>query len=174
MLIDALQAIFTPTALLTVFIGTFAGMIVGGMPGLTATMAVALLIPVTFAMEPMHGLVLMGGVYCGAMYGGSIPAILLHTPGTPAALATGIEGYPLTKQGRAGLALKVSVISSFSGGIFSTTVLLLTAPLLAIFALKFGAAGILPAGDPGAGRHHLARRRGQADQGPDLGLFWAW
>ncbi len=138
MLIDALQAIFTPTALLTVFIGTFAGMIVGGMPGLTATMAVALLIPVTFAMEPMHGLVLMGGVYCGAMYGGSIPAILLHTPGTPAALATGIEGYPLTKQGRAGLALKVSVIASFSGGIFSTTVLLLTAPLLAIFALKFG------------------------------------
>lgn len=138
MILDALQALFAPSALLAVFIGTFAGVIVGGMPGLTATMAVALLIPVTYALEPLTGLVLMGGVYCGAMYGGSIPAILLHTPGTPAAVATALEGYPLTQQGRGGMALKVSVISSFTGGVFSTLVLLLTAPLLAAFALKFG------------------------------------
>lgn len=138
MILDALQSLLAPAPLLAVFIGTFAGVIVGGMPGLTATMAVALLIPVTYALQPLTGLVLMGGVYCGAMYGGSIPAILLHTPGTPAAVATALEGYPLTQQGRGGMALKVSVISSFTGGIFSTLVLLLTAPLLAIFALKFG------------------------------------
>ncbi|SBW04463.1 conserved membrane hypothetical protein [uncultured Alphaproteobacteria bacterium] len=138
MIFDAIVSLFAPSALLAVFIGTVAGVMVGGMPGLTATMAVALLIPVTYALEPLTGLVLMGGVYCGAMYGGSIPAILLHTPGTPAAVATAIEGYPLTQQGHGGLALKVSVISSFAGGVFSTLVLLLTAPLLAIFALQFG------------------------------------
>jgi len=138
MILEAAQSLLAPSALLAVFIGTLAGIIVGGMPGLTATMAVALLIPVTYALHPLTGLVLMGGVYCGAMYGGSIPAILLRTPGTPAAVATAMEGYPLTQQGRGGLALKVSVISSFTGGVFSTLVLLLTAPLLAIFALKFG------------------------------------
>ncbi|GAB6051496.1 tripartite tricarboxylate transporter permease [Magnetospira thiophila] len=138
MLFEALQALFTPTSLLAVFIGTTSGVMVGGMPGLTATMAVALLIPVTFSLEPLTGLLLMGGVYCGAMYGGSIPAILLRTPGTPAAVATAMEGYPMTEQGRGGLALKVSVVSSFVGGVFSTFVLLLIAPALAIFALTFG------------------------------------
>lgn len=138
MLLDALGALLTPTSLFAVFVGTISGIIVGGMPGLTATMAVALLIPVTFVLEPLTGLLLMGGVYCGAMYGGSIPAILLRTPGTPAAVATAMEGYPMTEQGRGGLALKVSVISSFCGGTFSALVLLLTAPVLAIFAVHFG------------------------------------
>ncbi len=138
MILQALQALFTPVSLLAVFIGTTSGVIVGGMPGLTATMAVALLIPITFSLEPLTGLLLMGGVYCGAMYGGSIPAILLRTPGTPAAVATAIEGYPMTQQGRGGLALKVSVIASFTGGIFSTFILLLIAPVLAVFALTFG------------------------------------
>ena len=138
MILQALQALFTPISLFAVFIGTTSGVIVGGMPGLTATMAVALLIPVTFALEPLTGLLLMGGVYCGAMYGGSIPAILLRTPGTPAAVATAMEGYPMTRKGQGGLALKVSVIASFTGGMFSALVLLLVAPILAIFALTFG------------------------------------
>ncbi len=138
MILQALQELFTPLSLLAIFIGTTSGVIVGGMPGLTATMAVALLIPITFALEPLTGLLLMGGVYCGAMYGGSIPAILLRTPGTPAAVATAMEGYPMTQNGRGGLALKVSVVASFTGGIFSTFVLLLIAPLLATFALTFG------------------------------------
>ncbi|TKB09269.1 tripartite tricarboxylate transporter permease [Desulforhopalus sp. IMCC35007] len=138
MIIEALQALAHPVSLLAVFIGTAAGVLVGGMPGLTATMAVALLIPVTFVLEPLTGLILMGGVYCGAMYGGSIPAILLRTPGTPAAVATAIEGYPMSQQGHGGLALKVSVISSFCGGTFSALVLLLVAPVLATFALTFG------------------------------------
>lgn len=138
MIFEALQSLLNPVSMFAIVIGTVSGVIVGGMPGLTATMAVALLIPVTFTLEPLTGLLLMGGVYCGAMYGGSIPAILLRTPGTPAAVATAMEGYPLTQQGRAGLALKVSVVSSFCGGVFSTFVLLLLAPILAIFALSFG------------------------------------
>ncbi len=138
MIVQALHELFTPVSLLAVFIGTTSGVMVGGMPGLTATMAVALLIPVTFALEPLTGLLLMGGVYCGAMYGGSIPAILLRTPGTPAAVATALEGYPMTRKGQGGLALKVSVVASFTGGIFSALVLLLIAPVLAVFALGFG------------------------------------
>ena len=138
MIFESLQVLLSPASLLAVFIGTVSGVLVGGMPGLTATMAVALLIPITFVLEPSTGLILMGGVYCGAMYGGSIPAILLRTPGTPAAVATAIEGYPMTQKGHGGLALKVSVISSFSGGMFSAFVLLLVAPVLAIFALTFG------------------------------------
>ena len=138
MILESLQALIHPSCLLAVFIGTSAGVLVGAMPGLTATMAVALLIPVTYVLNPLTGLVLMGGVYCGAMYAGSIPAILLKTPGTPAAVATAIEGYPMSRNGHGGLALKVSVISSFCGGAFSTLVLLLVAPMLAIFALSFG------------------------------------
>lgn len=137
-LLDALQAVLAFDVLLAIFIGTVSGVVIGGMPGLTATMAVALLIPITFSFTPLIGLAIMGGVYAGAMYGGSIPAILLSTPGTPAAAATALEGYPLTKQGKGGLALKVSVIASFVGGTFSVVVLLAIAPILAEFALKFG------------------------------------
>jgi len=137
-LLDALQAVLAYDVLFAIFIGTVSGIVIGGMPGLTATMAVALLIPITFSFTPLIGLAIMGGVYAGAMYGGSIPAILLSTPGTPAAAATALEGYPLTKQGKGGLALKVSVIASFVGGTFSVVVLLAIAPILAEFALKFG------------------------------------
>ncbi|WP_458701641.1 tripartite tricarboxylate transporter permease [Sulfurospirillum sp. 1307] len=139
-LLDALQAVMSFDVIIAVFIGTVSGIVIGGMPGLTATMAVALLIPITFSFTPLIGLALMGGVYAGAMYGGSIPAILLSTPGTPAAAATALEGYPLSKQGRGGLALKVSVVASFVGGTFSVIVLLAISPILAEFALKFGPA----------------------------------
>jgi putative tricarboxylic transport membrane protein len=139
-IIDALHAVMSMDVLISIAIGTISGIMIGGMPGLTATMAVALLIPVTFSFTPLIGLSLMGGVYAGAMYGGSIPAILLSTPGTPAAAATALEGYPLSKQGKGGLALKVSVVASFIGGTFSVIVLLVLAPILARFALKFGPA----------------------------------
>ena len=103
-IITILLTLFSLKNLLAVFLGTLSGIVVGGIPGLTATMAVALLIPVTFSLPPVTGLILMGGVYCGAMYGGSIPAILLFTPGTPAAAATALDGYPLSRQGHGGLA----------------------------------------------------------------------
>ncbi|PSM52562.1 tripartite tricarboxylate transport protein TctABC, permease subunit TctA [Campylobacter blaseri] len=137
-IVEILQSVLSFQTLLAVFIGTVSGIVIGGIPGLTATMAVALLIPITFSFSPLVGLCLMGGVYAGAMYGGSIVAILLSTPGTPAAAATAIEGYPLTMQGKGGLALKVSVVASFIGGTFSVLVLLLISPILAKFALKFG------------------------------------
>ncbi|WP_137702153.1 tripartite tricarboxylate transporter permease [Marimonas lutisalis] len=137
---EYLSVVFTLPALLTILIGTFAGVVVGGMPGLTATMAVGLLVPFTYTMDPTLGLMLLGGIYCGAMYGGSIPAILLNTPGTPAAVATAIEGYPMSRRGEGGLALKTSVVASFTGGTFSVFILLLFAPLLARQALNFGPA----------------------------------
>ncbi len=137
---EYLAIVFSPWALLTIFIGAFAGVAIGGMPGLTATMAVGLLVPFTYTMDPAMGLMLLGGIYAGAMYGGSIPAILLNTPGTPAAVATAIEGYPMSRAGRAPLALKTSVIASFAGGTFSVFILLLFAPFLARQALAFGPA----------------------------------
>jgi putative tricarboxylic transport membrane protein len=138
--LEYIQIVFSFEALLTIAIGTIAGVAIGGMPGLTATMAVGLLVPFTYTMDPTMGLMLLGGIYCGAMYGGSIPAILLNTPGTPAAVATAIEGYPMSKQGRGALALKVSVTASFVGGTFSVMILLLFAPFLARQALAFGPA----------------------------------
>ena len=98
-LLPALTTLLEPSVLLAVFTGTIGGILVGAIPGLTATMAVALLIPVTFGMNPAAGLALMGGVYSGGMYGGAISAILLSTPGTPAAAATSFDGYPLARQG---------------------------------------------------------------------------
>ena len=137
---DYIAIVLAPASLLAIVIGTVAGVVIGAMPGLTATMAVGLLVPFTYTMDPVLGLMLLGGIYAGAMYGGSIPAILLNTPGTPAAVATSLEGYPMTRQGRGRLALKVSVIASFVGGMTSALVLLMFAPLLAKQALAFGPA----------------------------------
>jgi len=134
--LPALSALMDPAVLFSITAGTIVGIIVGAMPGLTATMAVALLIPVTFGMQPLVGLALMGGVYCGGMYGGAISSILLSTPGTPAAAATAFDGYPMTKQGKGGTAITVATWASFWGGIFSTVVLM--APALAHFSLRFG------------------------------------
>jgi len=101
-------------------------------------MGVALLIPLTFKLDGLVGLAMLGGIYCGATYGGSISAILVGIPGTPAAIATTFDGYPMTKKGEAKRALAYSVISSFTGGIFSATMLLIFAPKLARVSLLFG------------------------------------
>ncbi len=137
---EYIAIVLAPASLLAILTGTVAGVVIGAMPGLTATMAVGLLVPFTYTMDPVLGLMLLGGIYAGAMYGGSIPAILLNTPGTPAAVATALEGYPMTRQGRGRLALKVSVVGSFMGGMLSALVLLMFAPLLAKQALAFGPA----------------------------------
>ncbi len=134
----ALGSLFRLDVLLAVIGGTAGGIVIGAIPGLTATMAVALLIPVTFGMDPVVGLSMMGGVYSGGMYGGAISSILLSTPGTPAAAATAFDGYPMTRQGQGGTAIAVATVASFWGGIVSTFALLLLAPLLARFALRFG------------------------------------
>ena len=137
-ILPALTSLLDPMVLLVISTGSIVGIIVGAMPGLTATMAVALLIPVTFGMSPLLSLALMGGVYSGGMYGGAISAILLSTPGTPAAAATAFDGYPMARQGKGGTALTVATWASFWGGILSTFALLLMAPALAKFSLRFG------------------------------------
>ena len=128
-----------PQALLFATFGVMLGIVIGALPGLTATMGVAILLPFTYGMEPVSGLLMISGVFFGGVYGGSITAILLKIPGTPAAAATAIDGYELTKQGKAGLALSAATFSSFSGGTLSIIVLMFLSPVLASWALKFSA-----------------------------------
>ena len=128
----------SPTNLFAMAAGTAIGIVIGCLPGLSAAMGVALLLPMTFSMEASTGLIVLGAIYCGAIFGGSISAILIHTPGTPASAATAIEGYQMTLQGRAGKALGVSCFSSFCGGLLSCISLYFFAPLLAQLAMKFG------------------------------------
>ncbi len=138
MMLSACVSLFRVEVLIAILSGTTGGMIIGAIPGLTATMAVALLIPVTFGMDPVVGLAMMGGVYSGGMYGGAISSILLSTPGTPAAAATAFDGYPMTRQGKGGTAIAIATVASFWGGVISTFALLLISPVLAKFALRFG------------------------------------
>lgn len=132
--VTALKLVNIFTALLSVA----TGIIVGSLPGLSAAMGVALLIPITFGMPAETALIALAGVYCGAMYGGSISAILLHTPGTSSAAATAIDGYPMTLKGQAGKALATATLASFTGGIISSIALYTLSPPLAKLALQFG------------------------------------
>lgn len=135
-----LSALANVEAILLMIVGTLAGIVVGGIPGLNGSMAIALLIPITYAMDPVAALAMLCGIYNGAMYGGSISAILFGIPGTPAACATIIDGHPLAKKGQALRALELSASGSCFGGIVSVFILIVAAPTLAKFALKFGAA----------------------------------
>lgn len=137
-LFTALGNVFNPIGFLLMSLGVAAGIIVGALPGLTATMALAILVPFTFTMDASVALMILGGVYVGAIYGGCISAILVNTPGTPSSIATTFDGYPLTKKGMAEHALVTAAFSSGVGGVFGALVLLLLSPPLAEAALKFG------------------------------------
>ncbi|CAO3454784.1 Tripartite tricarboxylate transporter TctA family [Azospirillum argentinense] len=140
MLLKGAQTLLAqPMALLLALVGVTLGIIIGALPGLTATMGVAILLPFTFGMDPLSGLLMISGVFFGGIYGGSVTAILLKIPGTPAAAATAIDGYELTKKGQAGIALGTATFSSFLGGTASVFVLIFLAPVLARFALEFSA-----------------------------------
>ncbi len=121
-----------------IFVGTFMGIIVGAIPGLSVTMGVALFLPLTFGMEPIAGLALLCGLYIGGTSGGLISAILLKMPGTAASVATTFDGHPMAERGEAPKALGIGIVSSFLGGLVSYIVLMLLAPFIAKFALKFG------------------------------------
>lgn len=127
-----------PLTFLLIVAGMVWGIAFGALPGLTGVVAVALLIPFTFVFGPIEGLLLLGSVYVGSTFGGSISAILFNTPGSPEAACTGLDGYPLAKQGRAGEALGIALASSAIGGLFGTIVLIIMAPPLARLALTFG------------------------------------
>ena len=135
---QGLLANLNPAMLLLVLVGTLSGMAIGAMPGLSATMGVALLVPFTFAMEPTSGLILLGAFYMGAIYGGSFTAILVNAPGTPSSIATTFDGYPLTKKGRSEYAIVGATMGSFVGGIIGVIALIFLAPPLAQFSLRFG------------------------------------
>ncbi|HBE46350.1 conserved membrane hypothetical protein [uncultured spirochete] len=125
-------------SIFALFIGVFLGIIIGALPGLTATMGIALLIPFTYGMNPAFALSLMIGIFAGGIYGGSISAILLKTPGTPAAGATVLDGYPLAQKGQAGKALAISTIASALGGLIGALILTFLAPQIARIAVLFG------------------------------------
>ncbi|MBN6205489.1 tripartite tricarboxylate transporter permease [Ralstonia pickettii] len=136
---QALMNVFQPEVIIILLAGIFLGISIGALPGLTSTMGVALVLPITFGMGQVTGLLLLIGVYFGSVYGGSITAILLNTPGTPASAATAMDGYALAQKGYARKALTTSTISSATGGVISIVILILVAPQLASFALKFSA-----------------------------------
>jgi len=126
-----------PYHLVLMSLGMIGGIIAGALPGLTATMAIALLVPVTFAMRPESGLVMLGAIWCGAIYGGSNAAILLRIPGTPSSIATTFDGYPMTLKGQADKALFLGLLASVIGGIVGVLVLLVAFAPLARFSLSF-------------------------------------
>ena len=132
------EAILDPSVLIMIPLGILLGVLVGAMPGLSATVGIAVFLPFTFTLDPLPGLVLLLGLYNGACYSGSIPAILLRTPGTPASAATVLDGYPMSQQGQAGQALSVSLVASVVGGLLGAVLLIVSAPAVAEFALSFG------------------------------------
>jgi putative tricarboxylic transport membrane protein len=141
-LIQSLPGVLALPNLLAVIIGVIVGIVVGALPGLSATMAISVLVPFTFGLTPLVALGLMAGIYNGAMYGGAIPAVLLRIPGTPAAVATSFDGYPMAQKGQGGYALQVAVVSSSIGGIASAFALMLLAPPLSKVTLLFGPAEV--------------------------------
>lgn len=129
---------FTPMGISMVFLGVTIGIVFGVIPGLTATMAIALLLPVTHAMAPIAGMILLVGIYVGGMAGILVPAILINIPGSPASVATCFDGYPLAQKGQSVKALGLGLICSAIGTIFATLVLIALAPFLARIAIMFG------------------------------------
>ncbi|AUH33941.1 tripartite tricarboxylate transporter permease [Paracoccus tegillarcae] len=126
-----------PELLLLVGLGTFAGVYIGAIPGLSVTMAVSILISFTFSWDVYPAIALMIGIFMGGVYGGSRTAILLNIPGAPSAIATAMDGYPMAQRGEAGEAIGVSTVMSFLGGFIGIAVLALAAPTVSDFALTF-------------------------------------
>ncbi|MBM7632244.1 tripartite tricarboxylate transporter permease [Geomicrobium sediminis] len=123
--------------LLIILIGVALGLVFGAIPGLTAVMAIAICLPITFGMEPLNGMALLLGLYIGGVSGGFIPAMLLNIPGTPSSIATTFDGYPMAQNGEAGKAFTLTIIFSFLAGLLSFAILIFVSPLLASIAIEF-------------------------------------
>ena len=136
--IPAIQLFFSLQNIMVIIIGLFVGITIGAIPGLNVPMTVALMLPLTFSMPPVTGISLLMGVYKGGTYGGSISAVLINTPGAPAAAVTCLDGYPMAKQGKAGKALRAAIYGSVIGEFISDIVLISVASQIAMIALKFG------------------------------------
>ncbi|MYZ50148.1 C4-dicarboxylate ABC transporter permease [Rhizobiales bacterium L72] len=136
-ILTGISLIVAPESLLLIFVSVVLGVVVGALPGLSSSMAVALLLPFTIGLNPVLAISMMAALYCAGTFGGSITAILINTPGAPPAVATSFDGYPLAQRGEAGRALGMAAVSSVIGGVFSLVVFIVAAPLLAKVALKF-------------------------------------
>ncbi len=130
--------VLTPTGIFLQLIGVAVGIVFGALPGLSATMAIALFLPVTYAMTSSNAMTLLMALFIGAISGGLISAILLHIPGTPSSVATCFDGHPMVKKGQAAKALGIGVVFSFMGTVFSTILLMFIAPQIARVAINFG------------------------------------
>lgn len=134
-----LEHVLTLSALLSILIGTILGVAVGVLPGLGSVIGITMVLPFTFSMDQIPALALMLGIYCGSVFGGSISAIVINTPGTPQAAATALDGFPMAQRGDADLAIGWATASSVIGGLFSVLILIIAAPQLAAFSLNFTA-----------------------------------
>ena len=139
-LIDGFGQILTLQNLLWVTIGAFLGTAIGVLPGLGSAMAVGLLLPLTFTLEPLSALTMFAGIYFGGLFGDSIAGILMNTPGNSTAIASAFEGHMMAKKGRAAQALATAAIGAFIGGIIATTLVVFFAPSMASLAEQFGPA----------------------------------
>jgi len=137
-IIDALMTILTPINAIWFLMGTILGIIAGALPGIGASLTMALLIPITFYLPPERGLITLIAAWAAAVYGGSISSILINTPGTGGNVATTFDGFPMARNGKARVALGLSATSSMIGGIFGVATLIIFAPIIAAFAMKFG------------------------------------
>lgn len=136
---QGLSSVLNVQVILLLILGVFIGVFVGAMPGLTATMGVAVITPVTYTLGVEASFALLLGVYCGGVYGGSITAVIAKIPGTPSAMMTTLDGYPMGQQGKAGKAIGIATVASCIGGVISALILSVFAPLIASFALRFSA-----------------------------------
>src|SRR5688500_18773064 len=134
-----LSTALQPANLLYCFLGTLLGTLIGVLPGLGPTATIAMLLPITYSLEPVSSLIMLAGIYYGAQYGGSTTAILVNLPGESSSAVTAIDGYEMARRGRAGPALATAAIGSFVAGTVGTLVLVLFGPPLARVALEFGA-----------------------------------
>ena len=139
-ILPALQIVCTPHGIAVIFLGALFGILCGAMPGLSSIMAMTILMPFTFSLDGLYGILMLLGVFCGSVYGGSITAILINTPGTANAAATCLDGYPMAQRGQPDRAISISTSASCFGGLFGSFCLLFTAPLLASVSFKFGVA----------------------------------
>jgi putative tricarboxylic transport membrane protein len=135
-----LQVAISPENLMYCLIGALLGTLIGVLPGIGTTATIAMLLPITFNLDPTSALIMLAGIYYGSQYGGSTTAILVNIPGEISSVVTALDGYQMARRGRAGPALAVAAIGSFVAGCFATLVIALAAPALAEVALKFGPA----------------------------------
>ncbi|MFR1532755.1 MAG: tripartite tricarboxylate transporter permease [Bilophila wadsworthia] len=133
-----LISILTPETIGAVALGIFTGLMFGAIPGISGIMAISILLPLTFYVSPLVGIPMLLGIYKASMFGGSITAVLLNTPGAPPAVCTAMDGYPLTKQGKAGKGLNAALVGSVFGDTFSNILLICVAAPLSYLTLKVG------------------------------------